>query len=394
MPESAQLAFTLLIVFGSAKLLAEICERLLIPGLVGEILAGILIGPAVFGWISPSPLLESLSELGVMFLLFRVGLEVNPIELFRVGRTAIVVALGGVLLPFAMGWALMRFLGATNLNSLFIGAALVATSVGITAQVLASRGLLWHKASRTILAAAVIDDVLGLFLLALITSMAKGAVDWWQIGSSIWIALAFVIFAAFYGRKAVAALVSRSLSFRIIEFEFSLAMVLLFGLSAAAIYVGVAAIIGAFLAGLAFSTSGGQRLRDLSSGAAELLVPFFLAGIGLHVQLAGLAQYDTLLLCAALLVAAVFSKLIGCGAGAIGQNKQDRLRIGVGMIPRGEVGMVVAQLGLAAGAITQQHFSVLVVVCVATTVVAPPLLTLVYKGVEKREIREDAPVIH
>ena len=395
MPESAHHALTLLIVFGAAKLLAEIFERMGVPGMTGEIFAGVLIGPAVLGWIQPAPFLNSLSELGVMFLLFRVGLEVKPAALFQVGPAAMLVATGGVVLPFFSSWGLMKLFGASHLDGIFMGAAMVATSVGITAQVLASRGLLWHKSSQTILAAAVFDDDLGLLVLALISSMAKGPVDFGMIATTVVMALLFVAIVGLFGTRAVDAIAPKmQQNLRLVESEFSVAMVLLFALSVAAIYVGVAAIVGAFLAGMALSSSSGQRLKDLSSGATELLVPFFLAGIGLQVQLGALKDPGNLMLCGALLVAAILSKLIGCGMFALGSGMRDRVRIGVGMIPRGEVGMVVAQMGLSMGVLSQAHYAILVIVCVATTMVAPSLLAIAYKGVEAKGAGAEYPAMH
>ena len=163
---AAQIPLSMLVVFASAKLLAEIFERLGQPGIVGEILAGVLIGPQVLGWLAPSEVLQHLSDLGVMFLLFRVGLEVKASELMKVGGTALLVAVAGVIVPFFAGWGICALWGEPRLESIFTGAAMVATSVGITAQVLAARGLLDMRASRIILAAAVIDDVLGLIVLA------------------------------------------------------------------------------------------------------------------------------------------------------------------------------------------------------------------------------------
>src|SRR5579872_3293425 len=173
---SVQIPLSLLVVFASAKLLSEIFERLGQPGIVGEILAGVLIGPQVLGWMTPNDVLRLLSDLGVMFLLFRVGLEVRATELFQVGGRALFVAIAGVVLPFLAGWGISMLWGQPRLESTFIGAAMVATSVGITAQVLAARGLLGTRAANTILAAAVIDDVLGLLVLALVSGLAKGSV--------------------------------------------------------------------------------------------------------------------------------------------------------------------------------------------------------------------------
>ncbi|MEQ1949721.1 MAG: cation:proton antiporter, partial [Bryobacteraceae bacterium] len=178
-PEFA-LPLAMLVIFGSAKILAEVCERLSIPAIVGEILAGVLVGPSVLGWIAPNDFLSALSNLGAMFLLFRVGMEVKSSELLRVGGVAALVAMMGVVVPFAAGWLLMASWGLPQIEAIFTGAAMVATSVGITAQVLASKGLLAERASKIILAAAVIDDVLGLLILAVVSGMAQGSLDFVQ----------------------------------------------------------------------------------------------------------------------------------------------------------------------------------------------------------------------
>src|SRR5216684_3985435 len=164
--DSLRIPLSLLIVFGSAKLLAELFERLNQPGIVGEILAGVLIGPSVLAWIAPNDFLGALANLGAMFLLFRVGLDVKSSELIKVGGTAALVATLGVICPFALGWGILRLWGEPQIGAIFVGAAMVATSVGITAQVLAAKGLLHLPSSKIILAAAVIDDVLGLLVLA------------------------------------------------------------------------------------------------------------------------------------------------------------------------------------------------------------------------------------
>src|SRR6266481_3570338 len=239
------LPLAMLIIFGSAKLLAELFERLGQPGIVGEILAGALVGPSVLGWIHPNEMLKALSDLGVMFLLFGVGLEVKASDLLKVGGKATLVATLGVIVPFFAGWGILLLWGAPQIEAVFVGAAMVATSVGITASVLSARGLLHEVASKIILAAAVIDDVLGLIVLAIFGSRARAD-----------------------------------------NAEFHIAMVFLFALALLAQYTGVAAIVGAFLAGLALSDSADARVRTLTRGVSELLVPFFLAGIGLHLNFA------------------------------------------------------------------------------------------------------------
>ena len=282
MPQAAQIPLSMLVVFASAKLL-EVFERLGQPGIVGEILAGVLIGPYVLGWLAPNEFLRILSDLGVMFLLFRVGLEVKASELMKVGGTALVVAIAGVILPFFMGWGLCTLWGEPRIESIFTGAAMVATSVGITAQVLAARGLLHTRASRIILAAAVVDDVLGLIVLAFVSGLARDRCQYLDLAVTAALAMGFTLFIAKFGTRTVRRVIPRvQARMRLAEAEFALAMTLLFGLSLLAVYAGVAAIVGAFLAGMALSETVDRRVSDLTNGVAELLVPFFLAGIGLH----------------------------------------------------------------------------------------------------------------
>src|SRR4051795_11421765 len=165
---------SMLILFVSAKLMAEVAERLNQPGVVGEIIAGVLVGPSVFGWLAPSEFLSAMSDLGAMFLLFRVGLEVKSSELMKLGGTATLVAVSGVIVPFILGWGILLAWGESSNEAIFVGAAMVATSVGITAQVLSAKNLLHAKASKIILAAAVIDDILGLLVLAVVSGMSRG----------------------------------------------------------------------------------------------------------------------------------------------------------------------------------------------------------------------------
>jgi Kef-type K+ transport system membrane component KefB len=381
-PEALKIPLAMLIVFGSAKLIAELFELFGQPGLVGEILAGILIGPGVLNWVQPDSFLSALAELGVMFLLFRVGMEVKASELMRVGGTAAVVGSLGVLVPFGAGWGILYAFGGTQIECFFMGAAMVATSVGITARVLDGRGLLNHIASQTILAAAVIDDILGLLVLAVVSSMAKGSVNMVEIGITSGLAIGFTILVTVLGTRTMGKVVPKVTKLRGAEAQFSLAMIVLFGLSVLAIHAGVAAIIGAFLAGVALAESTSHRVHDLAQGVTELLVPFFLAGIGLHLDLSSVANRTTLILSSLILVAAILSKFIGCGAGALGMGRANAIRVGVGMIPRGEVGMVVAQIGLGLGVVSQSIYAVVVFMSVLTTLVAPPLLNWAYRGEE------------
>jgi Kef-type K+ transport system membrane component KefB len=379
----------MLIVFFSAKLLAEAFEWIGQPGIVGEILAGVIIGPSVLNWVAPGTFLSHLSEIGVMFLLFRVGLEVKSSEMLRAGGTGFIVAACGVIVPFFMGWGILSLWGYSRIESIFVGASMVATSVGITAQVLSARGLLSHRASQVILAAAVIDDVLGLLVLALVSSMARGHVNVLEIGLTITLASGFVVLVALWGGKAMRAVAPHvEEKLRVAEAEFALAILFMLGCSVLAVYAGVAAIVGAFLAGMAMGESAGERVRTLVHGGSELLVPFFLAGIGLRIDLNLLRNPPTVVLALVILAAACVSKFIGCGIGALGMGYSNALRVGVGMVPRGEVGMIVAQIGLAVGAMSTRIYDVVVFMAVATTLLAPPLIKIFFEPGALKSLEE------
>lgn len=375
------LPLAMLIVFGAAKLMAEIFERLKQPAIVGEILAGAIVGPSVLGWITPNATLGSLADLGVMFLLFGVGLQVKASELMKVGATAALVATAGVVVPFLAGWAILAAWGAPSTEAIFVGASMVATSVGITASVLSSRGLLNEIASRIILAAAVIDDVLGLIVLAIVSSVSKGHISLLEIGLTAMLASAFTVIVAHWGTRTIGRVAPHVHSrLRAGEVQFNFAMVLLFALAALAMYTGVAAIIGAFLAGMALSESATHRVRDLARGVNELLAPFFFAGIGLHLDLSVFRSKPTLILSMVILGAAIVTKVIGCGLGAGSLGWDNMLKVGLGMVPRGEVGMIVAQIGLAMAVIKPDIYAVVVFMAVASTILTPLLLTIAFRS--------------
>ncbi|MDE2148528.1 MAG: cation:proton antiporter [Gammaproteobacteria bacterium] len=365
----------------AAKLLAEGFSRLRQPAVVGEILAGVLIGPSLLGWVQPSPVSHLLAELGVMFLLFSVGLEIKPAAILRVGRAALLVAMLGVLVPFGSGFVLMEAFGGSRIESLFTGTALVATSVGISARILAEMGLLETRSARIILGAAVIDDILGLLVLAVVSATARGAVNVAEIAVTAVLAVAFV--------AAVGVLVPRLLTrggvhigrLAIASPYFVVSLLLCFGLALAASWVGVAAIIGAFLAGMALAEAL-EVHRDVHQqvrGVTELLVPYFLVEIGMQLKLEALEQSYTLWLAAAMTAVAVVSKLAGCGLGAAALGWRGALQVGAGMVPRGEVGIVVAQIGLAAGVVTDDLFAAVLAMAVATTLIAPPMIRPLFR---------------
>jgi Kef-type K+ transport system membrane component KefB len=386
----------MLLVFGAAKLLGELFARLRLPPLAGEIVAGALVGPSMLGWIAPNEVLKALSDLGVLFLLFSIGLEVKVADLLRVSAVAAGVAALGELAPFAAGWAVFTALGGswgggTRNEALFVGAALVATSVGITASVLAERKLLNDRASQIILAAAVIDDVLGLIILAVVSSVTGGHGRLAGVFLTAVLAMVFMALIAFWGpalvRRWLPSFRSRA---RADEAEFHIALLLLFALSALALYTGVAAIVGAFLAGLALAAHVDKRVRTLTRGVSELLVPFFLAGIGLNFDAAIFRSKRTVALALLVLAAAVASKVLGCGAAALSLGWRNALSVGVGMVPRGEVAMIAAQLGLTTAVLSASAYSVIVFVVVGTALLTPLLLQITFAAPGGQESRQQA----
>jgi Na+:H+ antiporter len=373
------LPLAMLIVFGSAKLLSDLFERLGLPGIAGEIVAGVLIGPGVLHWVAPNETMKALSDLGVLFLLFGIGLEVQLKDLLRVGVLSTFVAALGEALPFLAGWGILLAWEAAPHAALFMGAALVATSVGISASVLKRRNLLHQRASQIILAAAVIDDVLGLIVLAVVSSVGRGRFNLTEIAVTGALATAFVIVTAIWGTKVVARIFPHFHSrIRADEAQFAAALILLFGLAVLASYAGVAAIVGAFLAGLALAETADSRVRNLTRGVTELLVPFFLVGIGLYFDVGIFRSRSTFLLALVILGAAVVTKVAGCGLASLPAGWHTALQVGVGMIPRGEVAMVAAQLGLSMLILNAQVYSVIVFVVVASALVTPPLLKIAF----------------
>jgi Na+:H+ antiporter len=377
MQASHILLLELFLMFAAAKLLGAVFERMRQPAVVGELLAGILLGPSLAGLVHPSELTEGLAEIGAIFLLFTIGLETKPADLVRVGRTAALVAILGVLVPFVFGFSYMRVTGHDSLNAIFLGAALVATSVGITARVLKDAGALATRAARVILAAAVLDDILGMILLAVVTSVSEGAVNYVALGAVAIEAAALCWFMIFIAPRLVRRLGRAVAQHGPSNAPRILAVTLCLGLSLASEYIGMAAIIGAFLAGLALA----DHSDEWSLGAAmhpiyEFLGPFFFVYLGAQIDAHTLVAPGMLSMLITVCVLAIGSKLAGCAIGAASLGFRDALRVSVGMVPRGEVGLIVASVGLSLHAVSGRVYTAVVLMSLVTTLVAPPFLRM------------------
>lgn len=370
------------VVLVAAQLAALLFRKLRQPVVVGEILAGVLIGPSVLGLLGAhgtSGVVEALGELGVVVLMFLVGLETPVASIKKVGPSSLAVAAAGVVLPFGLGWAAMQALGHGNIESLFVGTALVATSVGVTARVLGDLGVLDRDFSRVILGAAVIDDILGLLVLAVVRGVAREGVSGWEVGGLLAMTIVFVGVLLTLGPHVV-----RRTRHRLTSAEptttFLVSMVLVLGLAYVAAYIELAAIVGAFLAGVVLAeTTDDTDLTRQVEVLGSFLTPFFFVGVGAAVELDALATPSGLALTALIVLLAIVGKLVGCGlaARACRSSVRDALTIGIGMAPRGEVGIIVAQLALASHAVTAGVYGVVVATSVLTTLVAPPFLALV-----------------
>jgi len=427
--ELGKILLMLFVVFTLAKLASLLFKRFGIPGLVGEILVGILLAtitigdqtiaqmlgitlPDVAAHIEGSEgytILHVLAELGVMFLLFSVGLETRVKDLMSVGKAAFLVALLGVMVPFLLGYSYISFMsGDGNIyHALFLGAAMVATSVGITARVIKDMKLTDARESRIIIGAAVIDDILGMIVLAIVSGMAKsGGIDMAEIAKISILAIVFVAAVLLFAGIAVPRIYEWRKA--VIERKFAenkdylpirysmlaIAIACCIGFGWLAELIGLASIIGSFLAGMIFAEYVFEwKLEEKIEGISTLLVSFFFVYVGLQVDITAVDQ-NVIITTVVVIILALIGKYVGCSLGAkLGDKSLDRGSlniIGIGMMPRGEVGIIVATIGLGilvdgASAISSELYTTVVLMSVITTIIAPPLLSMAFKRKYKSE---------
>ena len=365
----------ILIIILAAKLGGELAERLRVPSVIGEIVAGLVVGPSLLGVVEPNELLTVLAEVGVILLLLQVGLEMDLGEMRRVGASAMSVAVAGIVVPFAAGYGVALALGQPSRTAMFIGAALTATSVGITARAFGDLRMLASKESRIVLGAAVADDVLGLVILTVVVRIVEqGTFSLTGALTVLGTALVFLVGTTAASLKVVPPL------FRWIRRSavgagtlLVATLVLTLALAELAIAAQLAPIIGAFVAGLALGTTKeAERIeRDLTP-LSHFFIPIFFAVVGIQIDVAALLRPSVLGLAAALVAVAFAGKLV---AGAVaGRDGVDRLMVGIGMIPRGEVGLIFASIGLANGVLGKDLYGALLLVVLVTTVATPGLI--------------------
>ena len=391
MEDLTRVLFDIFLIFASAKLLGELFERFRQPAVVGEVLAGLLLGPYLLGIVPHSLVYEGIAEIGVIFLLFTVGLETKPSDILKVGVVASKVGLLGILLPFVLGFGLIAYLGHPTLEALFIGTALVATSVGITARVLGDMGLIQEIESRIILGAAVIDDIIGMILLAVVSSLGEGALSWVRITLVAVEAIAFTLFLGLVGSRVINRYGRWIERIKTPQAPLVFSILICLGLSALSSAIGMAAIIGAFMAGMVLAEfSEEYHLVEKAEAIYAFLVPFFFFVMGSHINLAVMASGEIIWLALVITVLAVVGKLVGCGIGALSLGRSGALIVGVGMVPRGEVGIIVAMLGLRLQTIPETMYALVIFMSVVTTLAVPPVLRVLFR--ERLQAREEAIV--
>ncbi|HEU4462940.1 MAG TPA: cation:proton antiporter [Solirubrobacterales bacterium] len=384
--DTASVLTDLFVVLLAAKLGDEVFKRIGQPAIVGEILGGVLVGPSVLGLVEVGEVLRVFSELGVVFLLFWVGLETRLSEMRAVGKVAVAVGSAGVVVPFLAGIGFGLALGEDADTSVFLGAALAATSAGITSATFLNLGINRTRAARTVLGAAVVDDIFALILLSVAVGMAaEGGVDAGKILLALGIAIAFVAFVALGGARLLSSRPRLLETPRFAESSLLPAVILCLGLAAFSANIGLAALIGAFLAGMIVAetkdqTSIEEEVRPLYA----FFPPFFFAFIGIELDLGSLLSGHALWLLAAITIIAAATKLVPAYLAARPLGRNQAAIVGVGMVPRGEVGIVIASIGAAEGVVDAELFAVVVGMAVLTTLMAPFALRRLSRGSEAR----------
>lgn len=391
---ASHLLLVLAALLASAKLLGALAQRIGQPAVLGELIAGVILGGSVLRLLDPSdPLIRTLSELGVIVLLFEIGLQTELRSMVKVAGTATVVALVGVVLPLALGYYVVTgLLGLDRIPGLVCGAALTATSVGISARVLSDLDQLSSREGQVVLGAAVIDDIVGLIVLSVVAGIVVGG-GWTVSGVAVTTAIAvgFIVVAVVAGKFLARPIFKTLDTVRAPGTLGVVALAFAFVLSALAASSGSAMILGAFAAGLILNgTPGRFEIERVATTIGYFLVPIFFASVGAAVQLAAFRDVRTLLVALLLIVAGVIGKF--AAAYAPWTFRGNKKLIGVAMIPRGEVGLIFAQMGLATQAITPSLYSAITLMVLVTTFLAPPLLARVAPRPKDEPLVDDSGI--
>ncbi|NUU60979.1 cation:proton antiporter [Paenibacillus agri] len=379
-----QFILYLMLILLFTKLAGDFSVRLGQPAVLGKLIIGIVLGPAVLGWVQDGEFIHYMSEIGVLLLMFIAGLETDLEQLRKNWKSAFAVAVGGIILPFAGGFAIGEWFGFADHNALFMGVILSATSVSISVQVLKDMNKLNSGEGSTILGAAVVDDILVVILLAVLMSFFGTGAEV-SIGLLIGKKVLFFAIAIIAGAFLVPRLMKWLAPLRVTEATITAALVICFGYAYFAELLGMAGIIGAFAAGIAIAQTSFKHTVEtkIEPIAYSIFVPVFFVSIGLNVTFAGVGgQIGFVVL---LTVVAILTKMLGGGLGArlTGFNTRSSAIIGAGMISRGEVALIIAATGLQSGLLHPEYFTSVIIVVIVTTLVTPPLLKYMFREPEK-----------
>jgi len=364
----------------TTRALSVLAERVGQPAILGELVGGVLLGASVLGFLDPNELaIHTLAQLGLLILLFEIGLATDLRALTREGGTAAVIAVVGVVLPFVIGYAALSAMGIGRLAAIVCAASLTATSISVSTRVLAELGFLQTQEGRVVLGAAVLDDIIGLVILSVIGSFAAGvAITATGVMRTSAVAFGFVAVAIIVGSFVVPPLFHAAKRLRSPTTIAIMGLAFAFSLAALAGLLGSAIIVGGFVAGVLLN---GIDQRDDVQRSAEamgsLLTPIFFASVGASVDLGALAQPKTLLITLVLLVAGAVGKIIAAYVPI--WFKGNKALVGAAMLPRGEVELIVAQTGLAIGALDASLFGAITLMVLLTTLISPPLIQVIAK---------------
>lgn len=381
--------FYLIVILLFTKLAGDLSVRIGQPAVLGKLIVGIILGPAVLGWVENGEFISEISEIGVLLLMFIAGLETDLEQLKKNWKAAFAVAVGGIILPFIGGYGAAVAFGLSNNLALFFGTLFCATSVSISVQVLKEMNKLNSPEGTTILGAAVIDDVLVVILLAVMMSVLGTGSDI-SIGMLIGKKVIFFVVILLASWFVVPRVMKWLAPLRVTEAVVTAALVVCFGFAYFAEWVQMAGIIGAFAAGIAISQTSYRHAVEekIQPIAYSIFVPVFFVSIGLNVTFDGIGDHMWLLI--TITIIACVTKLLGgwLGARLTGFNGRSSLVIGSGMVSRGEVALIIAATGLHAGLLLRDYFTPVVIMVIATTLITPPLLKLTFR--EKRKLPSSA----
>ncbi|MGG4131967.1 cation:proton antiporter [Paenibacillus illinoisensis] len=372
------LVLAIILIF--TKIAGDLSVRLGQPSVLGKLIVGVILGPALLGWVQPTDFIHHMSEIGVLLLMFIAGLETDLEQLKKNWKSAFAVAVGGVILPFIGGYGSAIAFGMTQAHALFFGLLFCATSVSISVQTLKDMNQLSSREGTTILGAAVVDDVLVVVLLAVMMSLLGAGAGDVSIGLLIGKKALFFVIIAFAGWWLVPRIMKWMAPLRVTETVITAGLIICFAFSYFAEWMGVAGIIGAFAAGIAISQTNFKHEVEtkLEPIAYSIFVPVFFVSIGLNVTFDGVGSQILLIVVISLI--AIITKWIGGGVGArlTGFDRSSSMAIGAGMISRGEVALIIASTGLTSGLLDPEYFTSVVIMVIITTLVTPPLLKLTF----------------